>query len=173
MGYAIAAALVTLVLISGAAGHALKPFVLRDALRAHATVPERFVRPLAVLVPVIEAVPAGLGAFGLLGGHDGALTAAMVCAAALMAGYGAYTWHVTRTSEAAVPCGCSAAGTPMTGWVPLRAVALAAVAAVAAGGAAHAASVDAPDLLVAVLAGATLGALVWELPALAAPRPAN
>ena len=77
---------------------------------------------------------------------------------ALLAGYAA--WVVRRGRGG--PCGCSRAALPMTGWVGVRAGAL---AALALAGAASARPDAATELPVVLLAAATLACLLWQLPA--------
>lgn len=171
---AAAASLVVLVLAAGAAGHASRPSVLPGALRAHGIVAPRLIRPLAVAVPAAEAVPAVLAAHALLAGRPGQLRAAMIIGAALACGYAAYGLVVARTRPDA-PCGCSAAGTPMNGWVVARAAALAAAAGCAAAAPGPAVAATGAQAGVAALAGTVFAILLWELPALgsAAAGPAR
>ncbi|GAA2431438.1 hypothetical protein GCM10010191_51540 [Actinomadura vinacea] len=157
------AAVTTLVLLAGAAGHVLRPDALRDALRAHETVPARLVVPVAVAVPVAEGGAALLGAFALFTGWPAGLRTAMAWSAALLACYGAYAFVVAR-SRSGVPCGCSADGTPMTGWVAARAAVLGLLSAVAAVAADSAADLDGGRLATVLLAGGVFGMLLWELP---------
>jgi hypothetical protein len=165
---AAAASLTVLVLITGAAGHVLRPGVLTGALRAHGTVPPRLVGPLAAAVPAAEAAPAALAAHALLAGRPGQLRIAMILGAALACGYAAYGLVVARTRPD-VPCGCSAAGTPMNGWVVARAAALAAAAGCAAAVPGPAVAAAGARAGVAALAGAVFAVLLWELPALRSP----
>ncbi|QFG21354.1 MauE/DoxX family redox-associated membrane protein [Actinomadura sp. WMMB 499] len=162
---ATAASLVVLVLTAGAVGHALRPSVLTGALHAQGTVAPRLIGPLAAAVPAAEAVPAVLAAHALLADRPGQLRVAMAAGAALLCGYAAYGLVVARTRRD-VPCGCSAAGTPMNGWVVARAAALAAAAGWAVAAAGPAAAATGGRAGVAALAGAVFAILLWELPAL-------
>ncbi|WP_238362298.1 MauE/DoxX family redox-associated membrane protein [Actinopolymorpha pittospori] len=167
---ASAAALVAVVLLAGAVGHAAKPSVLAGALRAHDMFAPRLVAPLAVAVPLAELAPALLAAHALLTGRPGELRAAMSGAAVLLCGYAAYAFHVARTREE-VPCGCSAGATPMTVWVAVRAAALAVLAACAVVGADPAVTAAGHRLVIAALAGAVFGTMLWELPSMMTPPP--
>jgi len=159
----VAAYVVALVLVIAVVERVLAPGGLPAALAAHRVVPRRAVRAVAVAVTVVEAVLAVLLLVGLVTGPSPLVLAGV---AVLFAGYGGYAWHVTASGRGG-PCGCGGAEVPMGHWVTGRAFALAALAAL--GAAAH--DVVAPlarfdtQLVVVLLAAATIGILLWHLPA--------
>jgi hypothetical protein len=141
------------------------PGALPAALIAHRVAPRRAVRPVAVAVTAAETVLAALLLVGLVRA-TGPSPLVLAGAAVLFAGYGGYAWHVTESGRGG-PCGCGGADVPMGHWVTGRAfvlAALATVAAVAHDVVAPLASFDA-QLLVVLLAAATIGTLLWYLPA--------
>jgi hypothetical protein len=161
----VAAYVVLLVLVTAVAERVRTPGGLPAALFAHRVVPPRAVRPAAFAVTAAEAVLAVLLVLGLLRAA-GPSPVALSGAALLFACYGGYAWHVTASGRGG-PCGCGGAEVPMGHWVTGRAFVLAALAAGAA--AAHdvvrpLARFDA-QLLVVLLAAATIGTLLWHLPA--------
>ncbi|MGB3438883.1 MAG: MauE/DoxX family redox-associated membrane protein [Actinophytocola sp.] len=155
----VAAYVVLFVLVIAVAERVRAPGALPAALVAHRVVPSRAVRPVAVAVTAAEALLAVLLFLGpspvVLGG-----------AAVLFASYGGYAWYVTESGRGG-PCGCGGGEVPMDHWVTGRAAALAALAVVAA--VAH--DVVPPlalfdvRLLLVLLAAATIGTLLWLLPA--------
>jgi len=135
------------------------PGELSAALAAHGVVPRRAVRPIAVAVTGAEAVLAVLlvvapSPFVLAG------------AAVLFACYGGYAWYVTESGRGG-PCGCGGAEVPMGHWVTGRALGLAALATIAAvaGDAVPPLSRFDTQLVVVLLAAATIAILLWHLPA--------
>lgn len=161
----VAAYVVLLVLVIAVAERVRTPGALPAALFAHRVVPPRAVRPVAVVVTAAEAVLAVLLVAGLLRAA-GPSPVVLSGAALLFGGYGGYAWHVTAGGRGG-PCGCGGAEVPMGHWVTGRAFALAALAVVAAA----AQDVVLPltrfdaELLVVLLAAATIGTLLWHLPA--------
>jgi hypothetical protein len=161
----VAAYVVLLVLVIAVVERVRTPGALPAALTAHRVVPPRAVRPVAVVVTAVEAVLAVLLLVGLTRAA-GPAPLVLAGAAALFASYGGYAWHVTASGRGG-PCGCGGAEVPMGHWVTGRAgvlAALAVVAAVAHDVVAPLASFDA-RLLVVLLASATIGTLLWHLPA--------
>jgi hypothetical protein len=155
----VAAYAVLVVLVIAVAERVAAPRALRTALVAHGVVPSRVAGPLAVAVTVVEAA---LAVLLLIGPSPLVLSAAAV----LFACYGGYAWHVTASGRGG-PCGCGGVETPMDHWVTGRAFVLAALAAT--GAAAHSsvpplAAFDS-RLLIVLLAAATIGVLLWHLPA--------
>ncbi|MFC4852063.1 MauE/DoxX family redox-associated membrane protein [Actinophytocola glycyrrhizae] len=159
----VAAYVVALVLVIAVVERVTAPGALPAALSAHGVVPRRAVAPVAAAVTVAEAVLAVLLLAGMVTGPSPLVFAGV---AALFAGYGGYAWHVTASGRGG-PCGCGGAEVPMGHWVTGRAFALAALAAI--GAAAH--DIVAPltrfdaRLVVVLLAAATIGTLLWHLPA--------
>lgn len=157
----VAAHVVLLVLVIAVAERVRTPGALPAALAAHRVVPRRAIRPVAVAVTAAEAV---LAVLLLLGPSPVVLGGAVV----LFASYGGYAWYVTESGRGG-PCGCGGTEVPMGHWVTGRAFALAALAVIAA--VAH--DVVAPlapfdvRLLMVLLASATIGILLWYLPAAA------
>jgi hypothetical protein len=161
----VAVCTVLVVLVIAVAERVVAPRALGTALAAHGVVPPRAAGPLAAAVTAAEAVLAAALLAGLLlpGGPHPLVPA---CAAVLFAAYAGYAWHVTASGRGG-PCGCGGADVPMDHWVTGRAVALAALAATGAVGhdaVLSVADVDA-EVLVVLLASATIGVLLWHLPA--------
>ena len=150
-GYAAAATL-----LAAGAGHLRAPAGLAAAVRAHGLLPAPAL--VAAAVAVAETTLGGAAAVALLGG-PGRRPVLAGCAVllALLAGYAA--WVVRRGRGG--PCGCSRAPLPMTGWVGVRAGALAALALAGAASAGPTAT----ELPVVLLAAAALACLLWQLPA--------
>ncbi len=151
---------VALVLLTAFIGHVRSPHALPAALAAHRTLPGSLVRPVALAVAALEGLLGAATGFALLAGREHLLSYAAGGTAALMAGYALYGLYVLRTRPS-VPCGCSAEGTPMSGWVAGRAGALALASLVAAG--AHA-SAGGAHLAIAGLASVVFAVLLWALP---------
>lgn len=155
----VAAYVVLVVLVIAVVERILAPRALRAALVAHGVVPRRVADPLAVAVTAVEAV---LAVALLIGPSPLVLSGAAV----LFAAYAAYAWHVTASGRGG-PCGCGGVEVPMDHWVTGRAVALAALAA--AGAVAHDRVLPLSPfderVLVVLLAAATIGVLLWHLPA--------
>ncbi|WP_242886550.1 MauE/DoxX family redox-associated membrane protein [Actinomadura litoris] len=159
----IAAVAVPLVLLGSAAGHAARPGALASALRAQGVLPAVLSRPLAVLVTAVEAAAGACVAAAALRALDGTFRAASLASALLLALYALYAAHVART-RGGVPCGCSGGiGAPMTGWIAVRAAALAALALTGAarglpGG------TSGYETSVIVTAGLGFAVILWTLP---------
>lgn len=149
----VAAYVVLLVLVLAVVERLRAPGALPSALIAHRILPRYAVRPVAFAVTAAEAV---LAVGTLLS------PVALVAAAVLFAGYGGYGWYVIATGHSG-PCGCGGAEVPMDRWVVGRAFALTALAAFAA--AAYDPVPFDERLLVTLLAAATIGTLLWHLPA--------
>ena len=159
----VAAYVVLLVLVLAVAGLVRRPGALPAALIAHRILPRYAVRPAAFAVTAAEVVLAAVLLAGLVRA-SGPPQAGLTAAAVLFAGYGGYGWRVTARGHGG-PCGCGGADVPMGRWVTVRAFTLAALAGFAA--AAHdavPARFGSPLLLV-LLAAATIGTLLWHLPA--------
>lgn len=163
----VAAYVVLLVLVIAVAERVRARRSLPAALLAHGVVPPRAVQVLAVVVTVVETVLAVLLLVGLVRA-TGPSPAVLAGVAVLFACYGCYSWHVTATGRGG-PCGCGGASVPMGPWVIGRAFALAVLAAIAA--VAHDVvlplSLFDSRLVVVLLAAATIGTLLWQLPAAA------
>ncbi len=157
----VAAYTVLFVLVIAVVERVRAPGALPAALAAHRVVPRRAVRPVAIAVTAAEALLAVLLLAGLVRGPSPLVLA---CAAALFACYGGYAWYVTGSGRGG-PCGCGGADVPMGHWVTGRAFALAASAAVAAGGDVLPLARFDERLLLVLLAAATIGTLLWHLPA--------
>ena len=158
-----AAYVVLFVLVIAVAERVRAPGALPAALAAHRIVPRRAIRPVAVAVTATEAVLAALLLAGLAGEPSPLV---LTGAAVLFACYGGYAWYVTGSGRGG-PCGCGGADVPMGHWVTGRAFALAAlavVAGVARGEVLPLARFD-ERLLLVLLASATIGTLLWHLPA--------
>lgn len=164
-GASVAVHIVLVVLVIATAERVVAPGALRTAILAHRVVPRGAAASVAVAVTVAEAVLAAAVLFGLFQ-RSGPSPVVLSCAALLFAAYGGYAWYVTASGRGG-PCGCGGADVPMDHWVTGRAVALAALAA--AGAAAHSAVLPLSPfddrVLVVVLAAATIGVLLWHLPA--------
>ncbi|GAA4105843.1 MauE/DoxX family redox-associated membrane protein [Actinomadura miaoliensis] len=160
----IAAVTVPVVLAVSLWGHARRPGVLVAAVRAHGTVPGPLVRPVAALAVAAEAVTGAGAAAGLLLGLDDLLCACLALAAVLLGAYALYGTYVARTRTHAVPCGCAGdASTPMTGWVAVRAGALAVLALAGAVWGPPASRPPAESLIVVAM-GLVWAVLLWSLP---------
>lgn len=161
----VAAYVVVFVLVIAVAERVRAPGVLPAALRAHGVVPRAAVGPVAVVVTAAEAVLAVLLVAGLV--RDGGPSPlGFSCAAVLFAAYGGYAWHVTASGRGG-PCGCGGAEVPMGPWVTGRAAAFAALAATAAAANGSVLPLTRFDdrLVTVLLAAATIGILLWHLPA--------
>lgn len=162
----LGAGTVALVLIAAFAGHLRAPRTLPAALTAHRTMPAPFVWPVAVVVVAVEGVlGAGVG-YAALTGHAHALTLSGGAGAVLFAGYAAYSLLVLR-ARPGVPCGCSSGrggDAPMTGWVTVRAAALAVASLGAAVGAGPATRSSGAHAVIVLLASAVFAVLLWTLP---------
>ena len=159
---------VLLALLAGAAGHLSRPAGLPDALHAHGTVPAGAVTVTAVAVTATEGLLGLAGATALFTGARTALALVLTAAALLFAGYTGYTRHVLASGRGG-PCGCARSELPLSGWVTVRAAALAAFAAT---GALLAGLAGAPPLpgtvaqtATAALAAVAFALLLWTLPA--------
>jgi hypothetical protein len=159
----VAAYAVLLVLVLAVAGLVRGPGALRAALTAHQTLPRFAVGPVALAVMGAETVLASVLLVGVVRA-SGPPQAGLAAAAVLFAGYGGYGWYVMSRGRGG-PCGCGGAEVPMGRWVIARAFALAALAGFAA--AAHDAVPTqlGSQLVVVLLAAATIGTLLWLLPA--------
>ncbi|MFI7673076.1 MauE/DoxX family redox-associated membrane protein [Actinophytocola sp. NPDC049390] len=155
----VAAYVVLFVLVIAVAERVRAPRALPAALAAHRTVPRRAIRPVAVAVTVAEAALALL----VLAGPS---WLGLMAAAVLFACYGGYAWYVTESGRGG-PCGCGGADVPMGHWVTGRAFALAALAVVAGVAGDDVLPLTRFDerLLLVLLAAATIGTLLWHLPA--------
>lgn len=162
---AVAALVVLLVLLIAVAGRVRAPGELPAALVAHGVLPRRAVTPVAVAVTVAEVGLAAALAVGLVRA-PGPSPVVLAAAAALFAGYGGYSWYVTAHGRGG-PCGCGGSGVSMGPWVTGRAAVLAALAGFAAATADRVPSSagTVPELVVVLLAAATIGTLLWHLPA--------
>jgi hypothetical protein len=160
----VCAGTVALVLLAGFAGHLRGPRTLPAALAAHGTVPGLLVWPVAVAVAVLEGLLGGVTAYALLAGQARTLTFAAAGGALLLTGYALYGLYVLRTRPA-VPCGCAARDTPMSGWVAGRAAVLALAALTAAAGAGRATGSHGSHTAIALLTAVTFAVLLWVLPA--------
>lgn len=164
----VAADAVLAVLLAAGLGHLLWPDALRAAVVAHGLLPAP--RLVALAVPVAEVGVGVLGGYGLVlgdrAGGRGLLAVALAAAAALLAGYAGYAWRVLAAGTGG-PCGCSRRDLPMSGWVVARAGALAALAVLGLALTRSVLPLRAPDsrLGTVLLAAATFGLLLWQLPA--------
>lgn len=159
----VAAITVSLALLAAVAEHLWRPGVLPDALRAHRAIPALLVRPVAAGIVFGEAWLGAATVAAALAGDAAVLRLAGAGCTALFTVYLLYGWLVRRIRPG-TPCGCSAASTPMSGWVLVRSGGLAGMGAVAAAGAEYAGSLTGMRLVVTVLAGATFAVLLRELP---------
>jgi hypothetical protein len=164
----VAASTVAFILLIAFAEHLLSPRSLPAALAAHATVPRRLVRPLAAAVTAAEgALALALVAAVVAGASRAVLTGVLAAAGALLAVYAAYTYRLLRTAGGrAVPCGCSRADTPISGWVVLRAGGPAALALLTGlrADAVVTPAESAAWFAEASIAGAVFAVLLWVLP---------
>ncbi|MEN3360876.1 MAG: hypothetical protein V7637_4858 [Mycobacteriales bacterium] len=154
---------VVFTLLLAGIGHLARPGVLRAALVTHGVLPAP--AAVAAVVPVVEVALGAAGAAGLVSGGR-LLTAGLAGAAALLAGYAGYSWRVLASGVGG-PCGCSRRELPMSGWVVARAAALAALAGLglAFAGSALPLRSAGSHLVIALLAAAAFGLLLWQLPA--------
>jgi hypothetical protein len=162
----VCAGTVALVLLAAFAGHVRAPRALPAALTAHRTVRAPLVWPIAVLAVALEGVLGVDIGYAVLTGQGRTLTLAAGAAAILLAGYAAYSLLVMRTRPG-VPCGCSSGrggDAPMTGWVAVRATALALASLGAAAGAGSAADSHGAHIAITLLASAGFAVLLWTLP---------
>jgi hypothetical protein len=159
----VAAYVVLFVLVIAVAERVLAPRALPAALAAHRVVPRRAIRPVATAVTAVEALLAVLLLAGLV---DEPLPLVLTGAAVLFACYGGYAWYVTESGRGG-PCGCGGADVPMGHWVTGRAFVLAALAVVAGAARGDVLPLARFDerLLLVLLASATIGTLLWHLPA--------
>jgi hypothetical protein len=159
-------------LLATGLAHLRRPGALRSAVAGHRLLPA----PAAVAA-MVTAAELACGAAGLVGvarADTAPLRAGLAAAALLCLAYAGYSWLATRSGVAA-PCGCAGPAVPMSGWVTTRALVLAALACVALG-ATPRPGWTAGQSAVALLAAATLGLALWQLPAalhdpVATPRP--
>lgn len=162
----VCAGTVALVLLGAFAGHLRAPRTLPAALTAHRTVPRPLIWPIAAGAVALEGVlGAGIG-YAVLAGRTPPLTLAAGAAAVLLAVYSGYGMLVLRTHPG-VPCGCSTGrggDTPMTGWVAVRAAALALASLGAAIGAGAASDFHGARTAIALLASSVFAVLLWALP---------
>jgi Methylamine utilisation protein MauE len=147
-------------LLSGLA-HLRRPGPLRSAVTSHRILPAP--AGVAVAVTLAEVAAGAAGAVAVARADTALLRSALAGAALLCLAYAAYSWQVTRSGVAA-PCGCSGPAVPMSGWVTTRALALAALA-LAALAAGPRPAWTGGEAAVALLAAATLGLALWQLPA--------
>lgn len=159
----VSAGTIALVLLMAFAGHLMEPGGLPAALAAHRTVPGLLVWPVAITVGALEGLLGAATGYALLTGHAHTLTFAATGCALLFAGYALYGLYVLRTRPA-VPCGCAADDTPMSGWVTGRAAALALASATAAAGAGAATSAPGTHVAVVALSSAVFAIAAWLLP---------
>jgi hypothetical protein len=147
-------------LLSGLA-HLRRPGALRSAVAAHRMLPAP--RAVAAVTTAAELAAGAAGVVAVARADTALLRSALAAGSVLCLAYAAYSWQVIRSGVAA-PCGCSGPAVPMSGWVTTRALALAAL------GAAGLAAAPRPgwagdQTAVALLAAATLGLALWQLPA--------
>ncbi|THA26437.1 methylamine utilization protein MauE [Streptomyces sp. RKND-216] len=157
-----------LALLAGCAGHLSRPAGLPDALHAHGVLPAGALRAAAAAVTAAEGLLGLAGATALIAGVRDALALVLAAAALLFTGYAAYTRHVLASGRGG-PCGCARSELPLSGWVTVRAAALAALATT---GAVLTGLAGAPTLpgttaetATAALAAAAFALLLWTLPA--------
>ncbi|MEV5748748.1 MauE/DoxX family redox-associated membrane protein [Actinoallomurus sp. NPDC052308] len=175
----VSAGTVALILLAGFAGHLLHPRVLPAALTAHRTVPAPLIWPVAVAVGALEGVLGAVTGYALLAGRPRALTLGATGSALLFVAYALYGLYVLRTRPSgrgrhgdrvagaenrAVPCGCSADDTPMSGWVAGRAAALALASVTASAGAGSAIASHGVHVALVGLSSVTFAVLLWSLP---------
>jgi hypothetical protein len=153
---------VALVLVVSFVAHLLSPRVLPRALRAHGVFPARLAATVAVAALAGEAIGGVLTGAGLLASQPVLVRAGSIVCVVLLACYAVYARHVARQPRT-VPCGCDAAGTPMTNWIAIRAAGLAVLALT---GAVHPglARMTGPELTVGVLAAVSFAVIAWILP---------
>lgn len=163
---AVAVAVVASTLLASAFGHARHPGRLVDALVRHAVVPQRLAGAVAAAVLCAEAA-LGLGVALSPWWTPGPL----VGAAALFAGYAAYTERLRRTRHDAPPCGCAGSEVTVTGWVVCRAATLAALALLALVLGVSDTALPAAETAVAACAAVACAVLLWHLPAAMAVPP--
>ncbi len=159
----VAAYVVGFVLVIAVAERLRAPGALPAALAAHRVVPRRVIRPVAVVVTAAEVV---LGLLLLAGLVAAPSALVLTGVAVLFACYGGYAWYVTESGRGG-PCGCGGTDVPLGHWVTGRAFALAALAVVAGAASDHVLPLSRFDdrLLLVLLAAATIGTLLWHLPA--------
>ncbi|MGH3382237.1 MAG: MauE/DoxX family redox-associated membrane protein [Actinoallomurus sp.] len=163
---AVCAGTVALVLLAAFAGHLRAPRTLPAALAVHRTVPGPLVWPVALVAVALEGVLGAYLGYAVLTGRPHTLTLAAGGGAIMLAGYAVYALAVLRTRPG-VPCGCStgpSGDAPMTGWVVVRAAALAVASLGAASGAGAAADSGGAHTAIAVLASVVFAVLLWMLP---------
>jgi hypothetical protein len=153
-----------LLLIAGVA-HAGSPGTFRRLVARQAVWPSALVTPVAVAVLVAELAVGVAGIVATLTHEGTAARAATLRAAALlylaMALYGAFL----RARRPGAPCACSQRDHPADGWVPVRALVLAAGCGYAAGNAEQVLGWSSTaEFLVAVLASACFLVLAWSAP---------
>ncbi|PWU60510.1 methylamine utilization protein MauE [Micromonospora globispora] len=161
----VAAYTVLLTLLIACGEHLSKPAALSTALTAHRVVPAP--SAVAALVIATEGLLGAAGVVALLRDDDGRLLGVVLAASsALLVGYAAYGQYVRSTGRA-VPCGCSRAEVPMTGWVVARASALAGLALVGSllSDAVVPVGRGGTSLTIVLLAAAAFTALLAHLPA--------
>jgi hypothetical protein len=157
-------------LLATGLAHLRRPAALRSAVADHRLLPAP--DAVAAVVTAAELACAAAGLVGVARADAAPLRAGLAAAALLCAAYAAYSWHVTRSGVAG-PCGCAGPAVPMSGWVTTRAVILAGLAAAGLAGSGLAAGPAAAgrpgwtggQTAVALLAAATLGLALWQLPA--------
>ena len=174
---AVTTAVVFVVLLAGCAAHLSRPTALPDALRAHRTLPDRFVPLVAGAVTLAEGVLGVAGVAAVLANHRGGLTAVLGAAAVLFTCYALYTRH-TLASGRGGPCGCSRSDVPLSGWVVGRAwafalLALAAAVLTASPGSLGNTPTGLAETTTAALITLTLATLLWLLPAAMSQPAAN
>jgi len=159
----VAAYTVLFVLLVACATHLSRPGSLRRAVAVHGLLPAS---PVAAVVTTGEGVLGGAGLAALIVGGERVLTASMAGSVVLFVLFGCYGWYVRSTGRGG-PCGCSRGELPMTGWVVVRAFALAGLALVGLLLAGSVLPADRPGaaLTIVLLAAATFASLLWQLPA--------
>ena len=160
----VAAYTVLLTLLVACGEHLSKPAGLATALAAHRVIPASSI--VAALVIATEGLLGAVGVVALLrDGGSRLLTVVLAGSVALFGAYAAYGQYV-RSAGRAVPCGCSRAEVPMTGWVVARASALAGTALVGSlrSDAVVPVGRAGTELTIVVLAAATFTALLTHLP---------
>jgi Methylamine utilisation protein MauE len=155
---------VLFVLVVACAAHLSRPDALRRAVAVHGLLPAL---PVAAVVIACEGVLGGAGIAALVFGSGGrVLVASMAGSGLLFVLFGCYGWYVWSSGRGG-PCGCSRSELPMSGWVVVRAFALAGLALVGLLLAGSVLPADRPgtDLIIVLLAAATFACLLWQLPA--------
>ncbi|EST35774.1 hypothetical protein N566_17355 [Streptomycetaceae bacterium MP113-05] len=158
---------VLLALLAGCAGHLSRPSGLPNALHAHQVLPSGSVRTAAVAVTAAEGLLLVGGAAALLTASRTGLGVVLTVTALLFAGYAGYTRHVLASGRGG-PCGCARSDLPLSGWVTVRAAALAAFAATGAllaGFAGTPQTGSGAQTVTTALAAAAFALLLWTLPA--------